>query len=269
MCIGALLLNNIIAHDRTAYSSTLEDTETNAVIAAKRRIESLRTEYENLVMMTQEEVKAKFVTLRELRNKITLRLPEPAKSELKPTLMENVGIIYAAKSIDEIFGIFNLSIWSYLSYGLLRHLVEVYGDDKLQQRMLKYTTSVETFRKQTTLQVFWKASPAGGKCPEVPSKLRESLKQITFKHGNLNPNTTTLNDIESYRQDLAQEYSLPDFTIILEDIEKGCVVTIWLVPPSLATTLADEIKRGNFSFLEQNNILELKIQETTVYHTGR
>ena len=243
--------------------------ESAAVTAAKAEIEYLRDEYKQLVMMTQEAVKARSTTLTEFRTDITLQLPEPVRSEVKLNLTEQLPFIYDAKSIDAIFGIFNLNIWSYLNFGLLHHLVEVYGDDRLQQRMLKYTASVESFRKQTTIKVFWKASPATRKCPKIPTELRESLTQISFKHGNLDPTTTTLNDIEIYRQDLAQEYSFPDFTIILAHIEKECVATIWLVPPSLAAKLADELKRGNVSFLEQHNILELKIQESTVYHSGR
>ena len=48
-----------------------------------------------------------------------------------------------------------------------------------------------------------------------------------------------------------------------------CVATVWLVPPSLAAKLEDEIKRGNISFLEQHNVLELKIEESIVHSSGR
>ena len=233
-------------------------------------IRDLREEYKQLVVMTQEAVEAKSPTLKEFRTSITLQLPESVRLELaEPSPMKKLRLMYTADSIEEIFGIFNIQcVWEYLNFGLLQHLVEIYGDDTLQHRMLEYTASVEDFREKTTLEVFWKASPPKGKGPEIPTSLREGLKQITFKHGNLDT-TTTLSDIERYRQNLAQEYSFPNFTIILADIEKGCVATIWLVPPSLAAKLADEIKGGNVGFLERHNILELKIQESTVYHSGR
>ena len=252
------------------FFSLLEDMESDVVTDARAKIRHLQDEYKQLVMMTLEAVKAKLPTLTEFRTSITFELPEPVRSELaEPSLIKKLQPMYDANSIDEIFGIFNLSIWGYLNYGLLQHLVEIYGDEKLQQRMLKYTTSVESFRNETTLKVFWKASPDMKKCPEIAIKLRERLKLITFKHGNLD-DTTTLNDIEKYHQDLAQEYSFPDFTIILADIEKGCVASTWLVPPSLAAKLADEKRRGNGGFLERHNILDLKIQESAaLYHSGR
>ena len=237
---------------------------------AKIKIKYLQNEYEELVIMTQGAVNTKSPTLTQFRTKITLGLPETIRSEMESSLMEKLRFISDAKSIDAIFDILNLSrIWSYLNSSLLGHLVEVYGDEKLQQRMLKYTTSVEAFQKETTLKVFWKATPPTKKCPEIPSELRESLTQITVKHGNLNPTTATLNDIERYRQDLAQEYSFPEFTIILAGIAKGSIVTTWLVPPSLATKLADHIKKGNVTFLRHHSVLELKIKESTVYLSGR
>ena len=241
--------------------------KSDVVVAARAKIAQLQDEYESLVTMTQEAVQAKSPTLTEFRNKITLRLPQPVKSELKLTLKEILPYIYNAKSIEEIFGFFNLyDIWTYLNYGLLQYLVEVYGDDKVHQRMEKYTALVDSFRKKTTLEVFWEAQPASKCCPEVSSTLRESLKRVIFKHGNLD-GTASLDDIERYRQKLASHVSLPDLTIILEDIKEGSVATIWLVPPSVADRLADEVQRGNANFLEQHNILELKIQDSTVYRS--
>ena len=84
----------------------------------------------------------------------------------------------------------------------------------------------------------------------------------SFKH-------TNLDAIESFRKDLAGKYSFPDFIIFLKEIKKGCVATVRLVPPSLAAKLEDEIKRGNVSFLEQHNVLELKIQESVVYYASK
>ena len=241
--------------------------KSGVVAAARAKIAQLQDEYESLVTMTQEAVQAKSPTLTEFRNKITLQLPQPVKSELQLSLKEILPCIYNAKSIGEIFGFFNLYyIWNYLNYGLLQHIVEVYGDDKLHQKMEKYITLVDSFRRETTLDVFWKAQPASKKGSEIPSALQESLKQVIFKHNNLD-GTASLQDIEQFRQNLALHVSLPDLTIILKDIKGGSVATVWLVPPSVADRLADEVQKGNIDFLEQHNILELEIQDSTVYRS--
>ena len=240
--------------------------KSDAVAAARSKIAQLQDKYESLVTMTQEAVLAKSPTLPEFRTEITLQLPESIRSEVQLTLKETLPYIYNAKSIEKIFEVFNLCVWNFLNYGLLQHIVEVYGDDKLHQKMEKYVALVDSFRKKTTLKVFWEAHPASKSCPEIPSTLRESLKRVIFKHGNLDC-TALLDDIERHRQNLARHVSLPDLTIILEDIKGGSVATVWLVPPSVADRLVDEVQKGNVDFLEQHNILELEIQDSAVYHS--
>ena len=241
--------------------------KSDVVAAARAKIAQLKEEYKSLVTMTQEAVQAKSPTLTEFRTEITLQLLcKTIKSEVQLSLKETLPYIYNAKSIGEIFGFLNLRVWNFLNYGLLQHIVEVYGDDKLHQKMEKYIALVDSFRKKTTLEVFWEAHPASKSCPEIPSTLRESLKRVTFKHGNLD-GTASLQDIEQFRQNLALHVSLPDLTIILEDIRGWSVATVWLVPPSVADRLADEVQKGNIDFLEQHNILELEIQDSTVYRS--
>ena len=240
--------------------------KSDVVAAARAKIAQLKEEYKSLVTMTQEAVQAKSPTLTEFRTEITLQLPEATRAEVEPILQKTLPYISNAKSIGEIFLFLNLSVWNFLNYGLLQHIVEVYGDDILRQKMEKYVALVDSFRKKTTLEVFWEAYPASKSCPEIPSTLRESLKRVTFKHGNLDV-TASLDDIERHRQNLARHVSLPDLTIILEDIKGGSVAIVWLVPPSVADRLADEVQKGNVDFLEQHNILELEIQDSTVYRS--
>ena len=124
--------------------------ELDAVTAVEAK--NLQTEFNQLVIMTQEAVNAKSPTLTEFRTHITLQLPESIKPEVEPTLIKVLQFFFDAKSIDAIFVIFNVGIWSYLRFGLLQHIVKVYGYDQLQQRMLKYALSVESFKKQMTLK---------------------------------------------------------------------------------------------------------------------
>ena len=211
--------------------------------------------------MTLTAVNSQTSSVSDFRNKITLRLPQSIKTQ--HSLKENLPYIYNATSIEEIFGVFNLGVWSYLNYGLLQHLVEVYGNNEMKDMMQEYATSVEVFRKETPLKVFWEASP-NGDCPDVPSNLRRDLLKITFKHGNQNP-TTTLEEIETFRRDITNKFSLPEFVMILAHIEKGCVATIWFVPPSVAVILKDEKQIAEF--LKQHHILEMKIEDSTIYHS--
>ena len=201
----------------------------------------------------------------DFRTKITL-LPPEIKPELQQSLTKNLSKIYGAETIDEIFGLFNLQVWNFLNYGLLQHLVNIYGLDKTKEVMKEYASSVESFRKETSLRVFWEAYPAGI-CPTLPHDLRQKLDKVTFEHGNLS-DATSLDVIENFRQELCREFSLPDLIVILADIKKGSVTTVWFVPPAVTTTLSNEIQRGNLQFFQQHCILELRI-EKTVYNASK
>ena len=68
--------------------------------------------------MTRKDVKWKSPDIDDFHTKITLLPPE-----IKPeSLTKNLSKIYGAETIDEIFGLFNLQV-----YGLLQHLVNIYG----------------------------------------------------------------------------------------------------------------------------------------------
>jgi hypothetical protein len=241
--------------------------QSDEVAAARIQIEQLKDEYKQLVKKTHETVQAQSLTLTEFCTNVTLQLPHFITLQPRPTLMEMLPFVYAAENIDETFRNLKSCILNFLNFGLLLHVVKIYGDDQLQQRMLKYRKSVECFQNQTTLKVFSQAHPATRSCPGISAKLLEVLQRITFVHGSHDA-ATLLCDIERYRKDLAWQYSFPELTIILADIEEGYRATVWLVPLSLADKLADEMKRGNKHFLEHHNIIDLRIQHSTIYHYG-
>ena len=212
--------------------------------------------------MTRRDVELKSPDIYDFRHEITL-LPPAIKLELRQSLKENLSDIYSAKTVEEIFGLFNLQVWSFLNYGLLQHLVNIYGLDETKKVMKKYASSVESFRKETSLKVFWEAYPL---CPTLPPDLKQKLRKVIFKHGNLS-DATSLAVIENFRQEFCREFSLPDLIVFLADIKKGSVTTVWFVPPAVTTILSNEMLRGNFQFLQQHCILELMI-EKTIYNSG-
>ena len=135
----------------------------------------------------------------------------------------------------------------------------------MKKMMQEYATSLGVFRKETPLKVFWEASPDED-CPDVPSNLSKALLKVTFKHGDLKP-TTTLEEIEQFRQNLTHKFTLPEFVMILAHIEEGCVVTTWFVPPSVAAILRDEEQIAEF--LKQHHIQEMTVEDSNIHYSGK
>ena len=230
----------------------------------KQRIAQLEQMYENLVGRTQAVVKQQSPMVDAFRQKITL-LPTAVKGEYQKYLKELVPEIYRSETIEEIFGYLNL-LWNYLSFGLLRHIIQVYGDGELKQQIEEYSTAVQTFREETSLHAFLSAQPKR-RYLRVPADLKCHLKEVMFKHKNLTIDSS-LSEVESYRQQLACEYSLPDFVVILEQIEPGSLSTVWLVPASVAATMKECVQRKRFNFLQEHKIIQMEIDGKTVYPSG-
>ena len=220
--------------------------------------------YDSLVDQTRKAVQKQSPGIEEFRQKITL-LPSSVKEEYQKCLEEILPKINQAETIEAIFGYLNL-LWNYLDFGLLQHVIQVYGDEELKKKMEEYNTAVKIFRDETPLDLFLRAQPKR-QYREVPDGLKCNLKKVMFKHNNFTLNSF-LSEVESYRQQLACEFSLPVFAVILEQIETGSVSTVWLVPPSVAAKMKEQMQSKHVDFLQKHNIIQMTIDGTIVYPSG-
>ena len=135
--------------------------------------------------------------------------------------------------------------WDYLNYFLLErlflqpdtkdlladHLKHVY--DSLKECMLRYKESMEYFRKHTDVRVYC-SLVIKRRARSVPPGFKELVKKRNFK---------TLEDVEQFRQELAEEYKLFECLVFLKKIESGSVIlTFWI--PSCATEAGIELEPG-------------------------
>ena len=235
------------------------------VYATRERIDELEEKYYALVSATQKVVTLKAPSVEEFRRRITL-LPKSRKREQRRYLEDHLSYISHAESIDEIFSCLNLHVWDYLNFGLLDHIVAVYGDAETKQKMEEYVMSVQSFRKDTPVHIFLKAQPEA-ECASIPPNLRQNLQKVAFKHHSLS-SSSSLEDFEFVRQEIAREFSLPDFVMILVGIEPGSIVTTWLLPVTLVAMLKDEIQQGKLPFLQQKDVLEVIFADSKVCSSG-
>ena len=226
------------------------------------RITGLEDSYKTLVARAEELVKEKGVD--EFRRNLTLLPMRMQDREEHLKYIEKYRLdIYRAETVNEIFGLLNLRIWNYLNYHLLQHILHVYGDEEIKKVMRVYATAVEEFKSETTLRVFLNIQSIK-RCPNIPSNFRQDLKEIMFEHPALTVDSS-LADIDKFRHEFTDEYSLLDFGVILAEIKTGCIVTMWLVPPAVATIIMESVQQGNIDFLLNHEITELKIDGLTIY----
>ena len=178
----------------------------------KRRIKDLEMKYANLVVKAQKEVKKEKPDLEIFCTEITL-LPSHMKEEYQQDLKDFMPQLYNAKSIPEIFGVLNL-IWNYLHYGLLQHIIELYGSDDTKKLMKSYIEDVKSFQQETTLAMFWEADPNRRR----PKSLGGDIIEALTSHAKLT-SSSFLKSVEEFRQESACEISL---LVFVNSLKKYC-----------------------------------------------
>ena len=81
----------------------------------------------------------------------------------------------------EIFIILR-SHWNPFDFGLLEHLVSVFGTDDLRQAMTRYKLDLEKFEKKTTVQQF---QDARGRSIDSPDNYSVIVTKLKKAHGSV------------------------------------------------------------------------------------
>ena len=93
--------------------------------------------------------------------------------------------------------------YDYLHYSLLGYVINLYGSTELKQKMAEYVWQVESFRKETRLEVFSEV------CDDEPEKINGRFAMMVTKH-EMDWKTATLEDVERFRIQVCRELSLYD-----------------------------------------------------------
>ena len=77
----------------------------------------------------------------------------------------------------------------------------------------------------------------------------------------------TLQDMESYKKALVHKFFLPEFDMLLQKAERGCVCVTWLTSPSIATLLQQNLANIETEFFKKHDIDAVTIDGQDVYLT--
>ena len=114
--------------------------------------------------------------------------------------------------------------------------------------MQYYVHELSTFKQSTRLCDFIKSWPCRDDRPP-----EDRLKKVVVKM-NHEWSQCTLQDVESFMKVLVHKFFLPEFDIILQKAEKGCVCITWLTSPSIATLLQQNMANIETEFFKKHGI---------------
>lgn len=136
-----------------------------------------------------------------------------------------------AASIVQLFTALN-EYWDHLNYHLLEQLIIAPGIEnyiekvkclELKETMEQYVQDIDIFRRKTTIGVYCKV--IANQKEEVP----EGFKKMVTKHKKWSKDNT-LQEVEDFRQIVAQEHKLHQCLVFFNNILFHSVEIIWWIP---------------------------------------
>ena len=209
------------------------------------KIKTLEKQFLNLQKKFSAELrKDKSVTADTLLETLYI-LPVELQVEYRKFLDEKIPTLEQRGTVLMIFG--QLSRHStFLDYGLLRHVIEELGSEKLQQDMAAYVASIEVFLDETSVQQLIDYWPSQRTTPPD----FEELKAIVYRH----PKLCSLRQLDNLRKSLCSETHLSQLVVVLKRVGRSNSFTVsWLVPSALASQLRVSLTQVSDTFYEKNS----------------
>ena len=225
----------------------------------ERRIESLEKVFSNLRKRIQNELKCnENITVQEFLLELTL-LPVTLKKEYERSVLKRLK---SMREEEQVIGLFlHLNpLFTFLDYGLLEHIINVFGSDQLKKDMKSYCNNVLIFMKQTTVKQIIHHLPGEEKTPQSYTKLKAHIKE--------DPSTYTLQQLNTLRRKYCSKIGLYEtlcVMIVAEEFKSFLVV--WLVPSILVSMLLEATRCIEGSFFQRENILSLCVGERWLYNS--
>ena len=187
-------------------------------------------------------------------------LPVSARNQHQSFIKTNLTNIPPPVTFENIWSILNL-YWDFLNYGLLEHVINKCGSEELKQWMQDYVDELSTFKQTTRLCDFIESWPCRDDGPP-----EDRLKKVVVKM-NHEWSQCTLQDVESFKKALVHKFFLPEFDILLQKAERGCVCVTWLTSPSIATLLKQNLANIETEFFKKHGINAVTIDGQDLYLT--
>ena len=180
-------------------------------------------------------------------------LPVSARTQHRSFIEEKLTNIPQPVTFVNIWTKLNL-YWDFLNYGLLEHVISNFGSQDLKHNMQEYIHELSTFKETTRLCDFIESWPCRDEYPP-----EDRLKKVVVKMQH-EWSQCTLRDVESFKKALLNKFFLPEFDILLQKAEKGCVCVTWLTSPSIATLLQQNLANIETEFFKKHDISTMTIE---------
>ena len=242
-------------------SLSAEKCHSESRMNVSQTIERLENHFDDLhrKIMSELNVKENITAISILRA-LTM-LPTRVRKEYETKIQEMLPILEERDTITKLF--LRLSpLFTFIDYRLLEYLIFKFGSETLNEDMKSYVSSVQEFKRETTVGELMDHWP-GDEPPDIDYiKLR-----IKFSD---DPKTYTLEKLDHYRWRFFSRVGLSDFIhicILMSLDAGGSFFAEWMVPVVIAQELKQAIREIDEGFCETEHVLVISLDQELLYQS--
>ena len=223
-------------------------------------IENFESRFRKMNASIYTELVAKCVSTSDLLLNLTLL---PAKlAEYAKAIQDKLQklMLTPQHGISELFYRIINPLLSFIDYGLLEHIITIFGSDDLKKDIKTYGNDIQAFMDETTIKQLIDHLP--GKLEAPPNF--ELLKAKIDKDAS----ACTLAEIDCKRRRLCGEVKLSDIVFRLIALEDSTSFIIsFIVPSVLLPDIIESSGKLDNSFFQRESIAYLSVGNRWVYHS--
>ena len=183
-------------------------------------------------------------------------LPVELQGEYKKFVEENLSTLEQVGSVTGIFTRISLH-FTFLDYRLLTHLTEEFGSEQLQEDMLSYVETMESFVDETTVEQLMDHWPGRRDIPPHFEELRAVVGDES--------STYTLRQLDNLRMKFCSETKLSETVFVFIGVgRKNSFVVCWMVPSIFVPQLKSVISSLR-SFYQREHIFSVTVDRQRLY----
>ena len=219
-------------------------------------IHDLERQFRQLHDNLLTELEHKKVSVPKMLRSLTL-LPIEIRIEYKSAIIEMFPVLRRESTIGDLF--YHLSpLVDFLSYGLLKYIIDMFGSKALKKKMVSYSDDILVFMKKTTVKQLMSVWPGQQEIPPTFSKLRAKIDE--------DPSTYTLHDLDQLRKRFCSGVKLSDIVLVLIGLEtSNSFIAEWLIPSALIPQLMESARKLDYGFYLQKRILKMSVDEKQIF----
>jgi hypothetical protein len=212
----------------------------------------------------------RFMQLNEAFHGLSATLLEGLEGRVKASeVLRHLPIVPIEKAIEAddeealnaLHMFLNASMWNFLDYHLLEHIIKEFGSESLKLSMQRYVQDLDEFKINTTMRDLMECWPGQVK---MPSQYCEVILKI-----DKDPSFCTVAELSDLRRELCIQFwpRLSEYAqFILLHRRQWEDLVMWRFPSELTSELEKALdKPKTHALLRESHVLSLSVQNKYLY----